>query len=268
MENKFARAVPELPVANVTESAAFYRDVLGFKIDWTWGENDYGAVSRDDTVLYLCAASGAIVPHTCIINVTSVDPLCAEWRAKGAKIVFDVEDKPWGLREFTVEDNSGHRFRVSQPSVKSRHVAREPVAVNLVERLPTMEEYRRLTVAVNWESFTNYESAAKSLPQSLFCVVVEHEGEFAGMARVIGDGAMFYYVMDVAVIPDLQGRGIGTALMNAVVDFILRAGPERVLVGLFTGANRAGFYQRFGFEGPETWLSGMSSKQLRRAGAD
>ena len=55
MENRFARAVRVAGGANVGETTEFYRGGGRFKIDWTWGENDYGAVSRDHTELYLIA---------------------------------------------------------------------------------------------------------------------------------------------------------------------------------------------------------------------
>jgi len=76
---------------------------------------------------------------------------------------------------------------------------------------------------------------------------------------------MYFYVMDVAVMPEMQGRGIGTALMNAAVEFIAASGAGPALTYLFTGAARSGFYHRFGFEGPETWLYGMSAKRLKTA---
>lgn len=264
MENNFARAVPQLPVANVQETQRFYRDVLGFKIDWTYGENNYGAVSRDGTDLYLIADKPPFRPVTCIINVTAVDPLCEEWRAKGAKVLSEPEDMPWGVREFTVEDNNGHRFRISQASVASPHTPREPAeGVTFVERLPTIEEYSNLSDAVGWASFTDLNAVAKSLPKSLFSIVAEKEGRLAGTTRVGGDGALFFYIMDVAVMPELQGRGIGTALMNAAIEFIKSAGSEKALTYLFTAARRSSFYGRFGFEGPETWLYGMSARRLR-----
>lgn len=264
MDNEFARAVPQLPVANVPETQRFYRDVLGFKIDWTWGENNYGAVSRDHTELYLIADTPPFHPVTCMINVTAIDPLCEEWRANGAKILSEPEDKPWGLREFTVEDNNGHRFRISQPSSVSPHQPRERLeGISFVERLPTVEEYQKLTAAVGWTSFTNLDAFAKSAPKSLYSIVAEKEGELIGATRVAGDGAMFFYIMDVAVMPDLQGRGIGTALMNAAITFILNSGAEAALTCLFTGARRSTFYNRFGFEGPETWLYGMSARRLK-----
>ena len=267
MDNNFARAVPQLPVANVRETQQFYQDVLGFSIDWIWGENDYGAVSRGQTAFYLCTGTPPFQPVTCLLNVTAVDPLCEEWRSRGATIVSEPEDKTWGLREFTVEDNNGHRFRVSQPSTISPHQARERAqGIAYVKRLPAIEEYRKLSDAVGWTNFTNLDAVSKSLPQSLFSIVAEKEGELVGMTRVGGDGAIFFYIMDVAVMPDMQGMGIGTALMNAAIEFIHQSGAEHALTYLFTGARRTSFYQRFGFEGPETWLYGMSARRLRTAG--
>src|SRR5271166_3596403 len=89
MENEFARAVPQLPVANVQETQQFYRDILGFTIDWSWGENNYGAVSRGRTEFYLIAGKPPFEPITCVINVTAVDPLYEEWRSKGAKMLCE-----------------------------------------------------------------------------------------------------------------------------------------------------------------------------------
>jgi len=41
-----------------------------------------------------------------------VDELFAEWSAADAKIISEPEDKPWLLREFTVEDLDGNRIRL------------------------------------------------------------------------------------------------------------------------------------------------------------
>lgn len=188
----------------------------------------------------------------------------AEWRQSGAKLLGEPEDKPWGIREFTVEDNNGHFFRISRPSKNFTLPDREPLAgLRLVQRRPTPAEHQALITAVGWNSFTNPEAAAASLPQSLFCVVAEFEGALVGMSRVIGDGQQFFYVMDVAVHPDHQGRGIGTALMNEVVVYIRRTAPPKALVGLFTGMNRASFYERFGFKGPDIGPYGMTAGELR-----
>jgi GNAT superfamily N-acetyltransferase len=64
-------------------------------------------------------------------------------------------------------------------------------------------------------------------------------------------------VQDVAVLPDRQRRGIGTALLEAVMNHFRRVTPRQSSLDLFTGRNLAGFYERRGFEGPDTSLYGM-----------
>jgi ribosomal protein S18 acetylase RimI-like enzyme len=264
--SKLARAIPQLGVSNVEEAQRHYRDVLGFRIDWTWGENDYGSVSRDGTTIFFSRSDSTVHPMCLFIQASAVDDLCHEWKSRGAKIVEDPEDKPWGMREFVVEDNNGHQLRLAEGSKESPHVARDSKpGVVIVRRLPTPAEHTSLVDAVGWKSFHNASAAEKSLPQSLFTVVAELDGACVGMARVIGDGAQFFYVMDVAVRPDLQGGGIGTALMNEVVGYLQEHAPEHALIGLFTGANRSSFYERFGFRGPETSLYGMTAKTLQKA---
>ena len=41
-----------------------------------------------------------------------VDELFAEWKAAGAKMIAEPEDKPWNLREFMAADLDGNRIRV------------------------------------------------------------------------------------------------------------------------------------------------------------
>jgi GNAT superfamily N-acetyltransferase len=266
MAVKFSRPIPQLPVRDVAETQRYYRDVLGFAIDWTWGENDYGSVSRDEAVVFLSATRHPFLPNAHVLHVGDVDALHAEWSLAGARIVAPPEDMPWGIREFTVEDNNGHVFRVSQLSRKFTLPERELLpGLAFVHRLPSAEEHHALVDAVGWSSFTNPEAAATSLERSLFSVVAELEGACVGMSRVIGDGQQFFYVMDVVVRPEHQGRGIGTGLMNEVVAYIQRIAPAKALVGLFTTPNREGFYERFGFRGPETGLYGMCAKELKQA---
>jgi uncharacterized glyoxalase superfamily protein PhnB len=40
----------------------------------------------------------------------NIDEAYADLSAKGARIVEPLEKKPWGLRQFTVEDIDGNRF--------------------------------------------------------------------------------------------------------------------------------------------------------------
>ena len=123
-------------------------------------------------------------------------------------------------------------------------------------RLPTLDEYRRLCGAVGWEAVINFDAAAASLARSLHGVVALDGGETVGMARVVGDGSLYFYVQDVAVLPSHQGRGIGGALLAALDAWIDEAAPDRAFVGLFAAAGTEPYYRRFRYERHEA-LTGM-----------
>jgi hypothetical protein len=49
--------------------------------------------------------------------------------------------------------------------------------------------------------------------------------------------------------------------MGTVLDYFRRGTLPQSSLGLFTGRNLAGFYERHGFEGPDTSLYGMYLKK-------
>ncbi|MEO2166797.1 MAG: putative sulfate exporter family transporter, partial [bacterium] len=46
------------------------------------------------------------------VQVSEADEALAAYRERGATIVEEIASRPWGMREFTIEDNNGHRFRI------------------------------------------------------------------------------------------------------------------------------------------------------------
>lgn len=102
---------PQLPVANVRETQAYYRDVLGFKVAWLYQE-DFGAVYHGRTEVFFNREDGEIRPCWNFVRVENADEVLATYRERGAKIVEEIVSQPWGMREFTIEDNNGHRFRI------------------------------------------------------------------------------------------------------------------------------------------------------------
>ena len=180
------------------------------------------------------------------------------------EIVSPLEPKPWGLQEYTVRECNGYRLRFGEPvttHATGTPAKQLPEHVRLVERLPTVQEYDMLIRAVGWAKYTNVEAVTAALQNTLYAVVAVEGDSPVGMARVVGDGAMALYVQDVVVLPNFQRQGIGTALMEAVMDYFRRRTPRQSAIGLFTGRNLAGFYEWHGFEGPETGLYGMYFKR-------
>ena len=106
---------PQLPVADVRATQAYYRDMLDFKIAWIWQE-EYGAVYHGTTEIYFVREEGKIQPSCSFVRVENADEVLAIYRERGVKIVEEIASHPYGMREFSIEDNNGHRFRIGHSS--------------------------------------------------------------------------------------------------------------------------------------------------------
>jgi uncharacterized glyoxalase superfamily protein PhnB len=102
--------VPELPVEDVERAQQYYRDVLSFEIGWLYPDKGIGAVSRKGAVIFFRRTKPPFAPAVHWIFAEDVDASYAELKASGANIVEPLEKKPWGLRQFTVDDLDGNRF--------------------------------------------------------------------------------------------------------------------------------------------------------------
>ena len=113
-------AVPEIPVSDVAAATEYYRDMLGFTVDWIEAEISLAGVSRDQCRLFLAGpffreGSGNAGPIMIWLNLSSkgeVNDLHRAWRSTNAILLSDPESKPFGLHEFTAADPDGNRFRV------------------------------------------------------------------------------------------------------------------------------------------------------------
>ena len=101
---------PELPVEDVERAQAHYRDALGFDIGWLYPGGDIGAVSRDGVAIFFRRRERPFEPAVHWIFARDIDGTYEELRSRGARITDPLEKKPWGLRQFTVEDIDGNRF--------------------------------------------------------------------------------------------------------------------------------------------------------------
>jgi uncharacterized glyoxalase superfamily protein PhnB len=121
MHDRFPTAVPEIPVTDVDEAAAYYKAHLGFSMDWgDEGGIGIGGVSKGQCRLFLTNPAfrqthGNPGPVVIWINLGSkkeVDDLHDAWRRDGARLVSPPESTPWKLHEFTATDLDGNLIRV------------------------------------------------------------------------------------------------------------------------------------------------------------
>ena len=101
--------VPELPVADVERAQQHYRDALGFEIDWLHS-GEIGAVSRGNVAIFFRKTTTHFQAAVHWVFAADIDATYNELKSFGANIVEPLERKPWGLRQFTVEDIDGNRF--------------------------------------------------------------------------------------------------------------------------------------------------------------
>ena len=110
---QFLKGMPGLPLTDVRAGIAYYRDVLGFKINYA--QDDLGVMDRDAvTVLLIARTPEHQGVGSAFFYVERVDDLCAELRAKGANVQGDPISYPWGLRHFDVLDLEGNTMRFAQ----------------------------------------------------------------------------------------------------------------------------------------------------------
>jgi GNAT superfamily N-acetyltransferase len=119
-------------------------------------------------------------------------------------------------------------------------------AATIFEMLPSPADYNRLRVAVGWKPYRE-QVIADSLPNSLYCLCALIDGRTVGMARIIGDGGMVYYIQDVIVLPEYQGRGIGARMMAMIMDYLRAHSHQNTIIGLMSATGKEAFYEKYGF---------------------
>ena len=115
----FPPVCPEVPVASLA-SLEYYRDKLGFTIDWSDEQLGLAGLSRVDTRIFMSAAGyrsaiGNLAPIVLWLNLASraeVDALHEQWSAAGAVTEAPPQAKPYKLYEFFAPDPDGNIFRV------------------------------------------------------------------------------------------------------------------------------------------------------------
>lgn len=120
--------------------------------------------------------------------------------------------------------------------------------IELIEKVPTVEEYNNLTNAVYWGK-RDEKIVEEALKNSIYCICAYEENKLVGFGRIIGDKTIFLYLQDIMVHPKYQGRGIGRKIIENIlqkVENFKKINPE-IKVYLCAVKDKEPFYEQFGF---------------------
>jgi catechol 2,3-dioxygenase-like lactoylglutathione lyase family enzyme len=115
-DDGLSAAIPIFSVRDLKASQRYYRDALGFTVEWEDGDPpDFGAVARDHARVFMCQGCQGIPGAWIMVFTPNVDELHAELGERGAIIERAPTNMPWNLREMLVRDQDGNAIRFAGP---------------------------------------------------------------------------------------------------------------------------------------------------------
>ena len=113
---------PLLAVRNVKETIEFYNDILGFETGMIFPDEsnpEYADLSKDGMVMMFILANNMGIGSDEKLGVGvnlymeidgDIDEYYAELKNKSVKIVYDINDEHFGVRDFAIEDIDGYQL--------------------------------------------------------------------------------------------------------------------------------------------------------------
>lgn len=116
------------------------------------------------------------------------------------------------------------------------------------ENMLCYEDYRDLRTSVGWMNFSEKQTR-ESLKRNLYTVTAVDRDCTIAMGRLIGDG-LYYMAVDIVVQPEYQRKGIGTRIVNMLVEYVESRVPVGGRSSIFLAAEKGkeGFYEKMGFK--------------------
>ena len=101
-----------------------------------------------------------------------------------------------------------------------------------------------------WDETPSIDQVKLAMENTLFRVSVFDGEKIIAMARVIGDKGLSYYIKDVVVLPEYQGKGVGRILINELLKYVNDNGIKNtdIYVELCAMPEVAEFYKKCGFD--------------------
>ena len=120
--------------------------------------------------------------------------------------------------------------------------------IKYINRKPEAKEYNRLTDSVGW-GMRSEKIIQQALEYTLYSLCAYDGDRLIGYGRIIGDKTIFLYIQDIMVIPEHQGKKIGTNIMIELLKKVEEYKKVNPNIRTYLGASKGkeDFYKKFGF---------------------
>lgn len=111
-----------------------------------------------------------------------------------------------------------------------------------------VKDYNEIRAAVGWQVL-DAELAETGIRNSAYLIAAWDGDKPVGSARVISDGGYMALIVDVMVLPEYQGMGIGAVMLldiNKWLDDLAKDGRP-LMINLMATTGNEKFYEKFGF---------------------
>ncbi|MBJ7554446.1 GNAT family N-acetyltransferase [Marinomonas spartinae] len=131
------------------------------------------------------------------------------------------------------------------------------MTITYEESVPSPQEFCELRVKAGL-SAKSLKAATVALPNSLYGISIRQGGDLIAMGRVVGDGACNFEIVDVAVDPMHQGKGLGRKVMEYIDHYLSSVALEGSYVSMI--ADEPAFYEKLGYKLVAPSCQGMTKK--------
>lgn len=118
--------------------------------------------------------------------------------------------------------------------------------LKIAKQAPDVHEFMCLRNKIGWIN-PDVKVVQTSLANTILHICVYKESQLVGYGRVVGDGAVYFYLQDIIVDPGMQKQGIGTLVMQEIERFLAGNAVSGATIALLAAQGKEAFYAKFGY---------------------
>ena len=120
------------------------------------------------------------------------------------------------------------------------------MTIEIKKEIVDLQSFKELRNSVGWPLPPD-QSIEISLRNTEFCIAAYVDSVLVGMGRIVGDKGFVYFIADIIVKPEYQGKKIGAKIMDSIMLYLEENAPKNSYITLMAAKGKEGFYEKFGF---------------------